>query len=80
MRGCGRLNALLRRERDQRHGPGSRLSTSRRSFGSESCRTSLLPSADGKAKVRSKRGTMEVEADFGNLQSPRLKPMLTRPG
>ena len=32
--------------------------------------TSLLPSADGKAKVRSKRGTMEVEADFGNLQSP----------
>ncbi len=32
--------------------------------------TDLLPSADGKAKVRSKRGTMEVEADFGNLQSP----------
>jgi outer membrane protein OmpA-like peptidoglycan-associated protein len=32
--------------------------------------TSLLPSADGKAKVRSKRGTMEVEAEFGNLQSP----------
>jgi outer membrane protein OmpA-like peptidoglycan-associated protein len=32
--------------------------------------TSLLPSANGKAKVRSKRGTMEVEADFGNLQSP----------
>jgi outer membrane protein OmpA-like peptidoglycan-associated protein len=33
--------------------------------------TALLPSADGKAKVRSKRGTMEVEADFGNLQSPK---------
>jgi len=32
--------------------------------------TALLPSANGKAKVRSKRGTMEVEADFGNLQSP----------
>lgn len=32
--------------------------------------TVLLPSADGKAKVRSKRGTMEVEAEFGNLQSP----------
>jgi outer membrane protein OmpA-like peptidoglycan-associated protein len=32
--------------------------------------TALLPSADGKAKVRSKRGTLEVEADFGNLQSP----------
>ena len=32
--------------------------------------TDLLPSADGKAKVRSKRGTMEVEAEFGNLQSP----------
>jgi outer membrane protein OmpA-like peptidoglycan-associated protein len=32
--------------------------------------TTLLPSADGRAKVRSKRGTMEVEAEFGNLQSP----------
>jgi outer membrane protein OmpA-like peptidoglycan-associated protein len=32
--------------------------------------TALLPSADGKAKVRSKRGTIEVEAEFGNLQSP----------
>ena len=32
--------------------------------------TALLPSADGKAKVRSKRGTMEVEAEFGNLQAP----------
>ena len=29
-----------------------------------------MPSADGKAKVRSKRGTMEVEAEFGNLQTP----------
>jgi outer membrane protein OmpA-like peptidoglycan-associated protein len=32
--------------------------------------TPLLPSANGNAKVRSKRGTMEVEAVFGNLQSP----------
>ncbi len=32
--------------------------------------TTLLPAANGKAKVRSKRGTMEVEADFGNLQAP----------
>jgi outer membrane protein OmpA-like peptidoglycan-associated protein len=32
--------------------------------------TSLLPSGDGRAKVRSKRGTMEVEAEFGNLQNP----------
>ena len=32
--------------------------------------TTLMPSAEGKTKVRSKRGTMEVEADFGNLQSP----------
>ena len=32
--------------------------------------TALMPSADGKVKVRSKRGTMEVEAEFGNLQSP----------
>jgi outer membrane protein OmpA-like peptidoglycan-associated protein len=32
--------------------------------------TPLLPSANGHAKVRSKRGTMEVEAEFGNLQSP----------
>jgi outer membrane protein OmpA-like peptidoglycan-associated protein len=32
--------------------------------------TDLMPSANGKAKVRSKRGTVEVEAEFGNLQSP----------
>jgi len=32
--------------------------------------TNLLPSANGKAKVRSKRGTLEVEATFGNLRSP----------
>ncbi len=32
--------------------------------------TTLLPSAEGKAKVRSKRGTLEVEAEFGNLQTP----------
>jgi outer membrane protein OmpA-like peptidoglycan-associated protein len=32
--------------------------------------TNLMPSADGQAKVRSKRGTMEVEATFGSLQSP----------
>jgi outer membrane protein OmpA-like peptidoglycan-associated protein len=32
--------------------------------------TDLLPSADGKAKVRSKRGTLEVEAEFGNLKNP----------
>jgi len=32
--------------------------------------TTLLPSADGKVKVRSKRGTMEVEAEFGSLSSP----------
>ena len=32
--------------------------------------TALMPSADGKAKVRSKRGTLEVEAQFGSLQNP----------
>jgi outer membrane protein OmpA-like peptidoglycan-associated protein len=32
--------------------------------------TTLMSSADGRAKVRSKRGTMEVEAEFGNLQPP----------
>jgi outer membrane protein OmpA-like peptidoglycan-associated protein len=32
--------------------------------------TTLLPVADGKAKVRSKRGTMEVEAEFSGMQSP----------
>jgi len=31
--------------------------------------TPLMPSANGKVKVRSKRGTMEVEAEFGNLGS-----------
>jgi len=32
--------------------------------------TALMSSADGKAKVRSKRGTLEVEAEFGSLQNP----------
>lgn len=32
--------------------------------------TALQPSAEGTARVRSKRGTMEVEAFFTNLQSP----------
>jgi outer membrane protein OmpA-like peptidoglycan-associated protein len=34
--------------------------------------TALMTTADGKAKVRSKRGTMEVEAEFGNLQTPTI--------
>jgi len=34
--------------------------------------TALLPSANGKAKVRSKRGTLEVEAEFGSLQNPTI--------
>jgi outer membrane protein OmpA-like peptidoglycan-associated protein len=34
--------------------------------------TALLPSANGNAKVRSKRGTMEVEAEFGSLQNPTI--------
>jgi outer membrane protein OmpA-like peptidoglycan-associated protein len=32
--------------------------------------TQLMPSATGMAKVRSKRGTMEVEAEFESLASP----------
>ena len=32
--------------------------------------TSLMPLTNGSAKIRSKRGTMEVEAQFGNMQSP----------
>jgi outer membrane protein OmpA-like peptidoglycan-associated protein len=32
--------------------------------------TALMPSAEGNAKVRTKRGTMEVEAEFGNLTNP----------
>jgi len=32
--------------------------------------TDLMPSADGWAKVNSKRGSIEIEAEFGNLQAP----------
>jgi outer membrane protein OmpA-like peptidoglycan-associated protein len=32
--------------------------------------TTLMPSADGEAKVNSKRGSIEIEAEFGNLQRP----------
>jgi len=29
-----------------------------------------MPSADGRAEVNSKRGAIEIEAEFGNLQKP----------
>jgi outer membrane protein OmpA-like peptidoglycan-associated protein len=32
--------------------------------------TDLMPSAEGVAQVNSKRGAIEIEAEFGNLQSP----------
>lgn len=32
--------------------------------------TDLMPAANGEAKVESKRGSIEIEAEFGNLQSP----------
>jgi len=32
--------------------------------------TDLMPTADGKAEVNSKRGAIEIEAEFGNLQKP----------
>ncbi|MFZ0759807.1 MAG: OmpA family protein [Candidatus Sulfotelmatobacter sp.] len=32
--------------------------------------TALMPSANGEAKVNSKKGSIEIEAEFGNLQSP----------
>src|SRR6202795_3579834 len=32
--------------------------------------TDLMGSADGKAEVNSKRGAIEIEAEFGNLQKP----------
>jgi outer membrane protein OmpA-like peptidoglycan-associated protein len=32
--------------------------------------TSLMPTANGEAKVNSKRGSIEIEAEFGNLQRP----------
>jgi len=32
--------------------------------------TSLMPMANGEAKVNSKRGSIEIEAEFGNLQRP----------
>jgi outer membrane protein OmpA-like peptidoglycan-associated protein len=32
--------------------------------------TDLMPAADGEAEVNSKRGAIEIEAEFGNLQRP----------
>jgi hypothetical protein len=32
--------------------------------------TDLMPSANGEAKVNSKRGSIEIDAEFGNLQEP----------
>src|SRR5580698_7274804 len=33
--------------------------------------TNLMPTANGEAEVNSKRGTIEVKAEFGSLQSPK---------
>ena len=32
--------------------------------------TDLMPAADGEAQVNSKRGSIEIDAEFGNLQKP----------
>ena len=32
--------------------------------------TDLMPSANGQAKVESKKGYIEIEVEFGNLQKP----------
>ncbi len=32
--------------------------------------TNLMPSANGEAKVNSRRGSIEIDAEFGNLQEP----------
>ena len=32
--------------------------------------TDLMPSANGEAKVNSKRGSIEIDAEFGDLQRP----------
>ena len=32
--------------------------------------TALMPAANGEAKVNSKKGSLEIEAEFGNLQGP----------
>ncbi len=34
--------------------------------------TALMPSADGQAEVNSKRGAIEIEAEFGDLQKPTI--------
>jgi outer membrane protein OmpA-like peptidoglycan-associated protein len=34
--------------------------------------TNLMPSADGQASVNSKRGSIEIVAEFGNLQKPTI--------
>jgi outer membrane protein OmpA-like peptidoglycan-associated protein len=34
--------------------------------------TALMPAADGQAQVNSKRGSIEIDAEFGNLQKPSI--------
>ncbi len=34
--------------------------------------TDLMPAANGEAKINSKRGSIEIEAEFGNLQKPTI--------
>jgi hypothetical protein len=37
--------------------------------------TDLMPSANGEAKVNSKRGSVEIEAEFGNCRGRRPSAM-----
>jgi hypothetical protein len=37
--------------------------------------TDLMPSANGEAKVNSRRGSIEIDAEFGSLQNQRLSAL-----
>ena len=56
--------------RDQSQRAGGQLSASQRSSKLDFAGTDLMPSANGEAKVESKKGYIEIEVEFGNLQKP----------
>ena len=59
--------------RDRRQPQRARRSTIEHRSGSpklDFAGTTLMPSANGEAKVNSKRGSIEIDAEFGNLQRP----------
>ena len=63
-------DADVPRNRNQPQRAGGQLQASQRKLKNDFAGTDLMPSANGVAEVNSKRGAIEIEAEFGDLRKP----------